>query len=168
MAKKIQGSDGKTYVVKRPFYKRVWFWLIVVVLLVISFSSIGSNSSSSKSTSTSTTTNTNSSSKKPNVPTSYISALHKAQSYSDNMHMSKQGIYDQLTSDYGEQFKPEAAQYAIDHVKANWNKNALKKAKSYQKNMDMSPEAIRDQLTSSSGEQFTQEEANYAVNHLPE
>ena len=84
------------------------------------------------------------------------------------MHMSKQGIYDQLTSDAGEKFKPEAAQYAVDHLKANWNKNALEKAKSYQKEQDMSPEAIRDQLTSSAGEKFTQEQADYAVNHLSE
>ena len=46
------------------------------------------------------------------------------------MHMSKQGIYNQLTSEF-EKFSPEAAQYAVDNVKANWNANALEKAKSY-------------------------------------
>ena len=30
------------------------------------------------------------------------------------MHMSKDRIYDQLTSEYGEQFTKEEAQYAID------------------------------------------------------
>lgn len=30
------------------------------------------------------------------------------------MHMSKAGIYDQLTSEYGEGFEADAAQYAID------------------------------------------------------
>ena len=64
------------------------------------------------------------------------------------MHMSKQGIYDQLTSDYGGQFSDEAAQYAVDHVQADWNANALVAAKNYQKTMAMSQEAIRDQLTS--------------------
>ena len=82
------------------------------------------------------------------------------------MHMSKHGIYDQLISEHGEQFTADEAQYAIDHIKADWNKNALEKAKSYQENMDMSPERIRDQLTSEHGEQFTAEEADYAVNHL--
>lgn len=48
------------------------------------------------------------------------------------MHMSKKGIYDQLVSEYGEQFSAEAAQYAIDNMKADWNANALAKAKSYQ------------------------------------
>lgn len=80
--------------------------------------------------------------------------------------MSKQGIYEQLTSEYGEQFSAEAAQYAVDNVQADWNANALAKAESYQSDMNMSPEAIREQLTSEYGEQFTAEEADYAIQHL--
>lgn len=95
-------------------------------------------------------------------------ALIKAKEYSDTMYMSKQGIYDQLTSDYGEQFPADAAQYAVDHLDADYNKNALEKAKSYQKEMNMSKSAIYDQLTSSYGEKFTQSEAQYAVDHLSE
>ena len=92
--------------------------------------------------------------------------MKKAKSYSDSMHMSKAGIYNQLTSEYGEQFSEEAAQYAIDNVDADWKANALETAKNYQENMDMSPAAIRDQLTSEYGEQFTQEEADYAIENL--
>lgn len=94
------------------------------------------------------------------------SALIKAQSYSDMMQMSKAGIYDQLTSEYGEQFSPEAAQYAVDNIEADFNINALGKAKDYQETMSMSPEAIRDQLTSEYGKKFTPAEANYAITHL--
>ncbi len=50
------------------------------------------------------------------VPVEYKSALKKAQTYSDTMHMSKQGIYDQLTSEYGEKFTEEEAEYAIEHL----------------------------------------------------
>lgn len=32
------------------------------------------------------------------------------------MHMSKARIYDQLTSEYGEKFTAEEAQYAIDNL----------------------------------------------------
>lgn len=46
----------------------------------------------------------------------YRNALRSAKTYSDMMHMSKQGIYDQLTSEYGDQFDVEAAQYAIDNL----------------------------------------------------
>lgn len=80
--------------------------------------------------------------------------------------MSKMGLYNQLTSEYGEKFSPEAAQYAIDNVKADWNSNTLIKARKYQDSMSMSPEAIRDQLTSEYGEKFTQEEADYAIQNL--
>lgn len=91
-------------------------------------------------------------------------ALKKAESYSKTMHMSKQGIYNQLTSSI-EGFSKEEAQYAIDNIKADWNANALEKAKSYQQTMSMSKNAIYNQLTSSV-EGFTKEEAQYAIDHL--
>lgn len=82
------------------------------------------------------------------------------------MHMSKQEIYDQLTSEYGDKFPADAAQYAIDNLGADYKANALAKAKVYQKDMNMSKSAIYDQLVSSYGEQFTPEEAQYAVDNL--
>ena len=93
-----------------------------------------------------------------------INALKKAESYSKIMHMSKKGIYNQLTSSI-EGFTDEEAQYAIDNVKADWNANALEKAKSYQETMSMSKSAIYNQLTSFV-EGFTAEEAQYAIDHL--
>lgn len=36
------------------------------------------------------------------IPTEYKSALRSAEVYSETMHMSKAGIYDQLTSEHGE------------------------------------------------------------------
>ena len=80
--------------------------------------------------------------------------------------MSKAAIYDQLTSEYGEQFPAEAAQYAIDNLDVDWNANALKTAKNYQETMSMSKAAIYDQLISEYGEKFTAEQAQYAVDHL--
>ena len=104
--------------------------------------------------------------KDKNVPTEYKSALNKATSYSKAMHMSKQGVYDQLTSAHGEKFSVAAAQYAINNIQADWNANALAKATNYQDTMDMSPAGIHDQLTSAHGEKFTQSEADYAIQHL--
>lgn len=98
--------------------------------------------------------------------TSELNAVKKAQSYSDNLHMSKKGIYKQLVSPYGEGFTASEAQYGIDHVEADWNYNALQKAKSYQENLNMSKNAIYRQLTSSYGEDFTASEAQYAIDHL--
>lgn len=167
MAKQIKGEDGKVYVEKKPFYKRVWFWILVVLVIFIGSAAVsgGSNSSSSSSSSSSAKSSSSSSS---HVSATKVAALKSAQTYSDTMHMSKQGIYDQLTSDAGDKFDDASAQYAVDHVEADWNKNALKAAESYQKDQNMSPEAIRDQLTSDAGDKFTQDQADYAVSHLPQ
>ena len=43
-------------------------------------------------------------------------ALAKAKEYQKLMAMSASAIYDQLTSDYGEKFTEEEAQYAIDNL----------------------------------------------------
>ena len=98
--------------------------------------------------------------------TEELNALAKAESYSSLMYMSKAKIYDQLTSNYGEGFDKEAAQYAIDNIKADWNYNALQKAKSYQSTMNMSKKKIYEQLISEYGEQFTKSQAQYAIDHL--
>lgn len=169
MSKKIKDENGNVYVKKKPFYKRFWFLLLVVILIVGIVSQMGDDTTKSSASNDSKIENTKSStsSKESKVPTEYKSALNKAKDYADTMNMSKQGIYDQLTADAGEQFSEEAAQYAMDNLDdIDWNANALKKAKEYQEDMDMSPEAVRDQLTSDAGEQFTAEEADYAIQHL--
>lgn len=101
------------------------------------------------------------------IPMEYKSAIAQADTYANMLYMSKQGVYDQLVSEYGGQFSAEAAQYAVDNIQVDWNTNALEKAKQYQDSLHMSPEAIRDQLTSEYGEKFTQEEADYAISNLP-
>ena len=101
------------------------------------------------------------------VPSEWIAALTKAQMYVDTMPFSEQGLYEQLTSEYGEKFSPEAARYALNLVEADWNAEALEAALVYQNDMAMSPEAIRDQLVHQNGNQFTQEQADYAIANLP-
>lgn len=91
-------------------------------------------------------------------------ALAKAKTYSDTLHMSKQGIYNQLTSSF-EGFSAEDAQYAVNHLNVDWNRNALLKAKDYRNTLSMSKSAIYTQLTSSV-EGFTASEAQYAIDHL--
>lgn len=97
---------------------------------------------------------------------SQLNALSKAQSYSDRQYMSKNRLYRQLTSSYGEGFSAEDAQYAINHVRADWNYNALQKGKSYYTRQNMSKSRVYQQLVSSYGEDFTPEQAQYAVDHL--
>lgn len=96
----------------------------------------------------------------------FKNALKKAESYSEYQHMSKKSIYEQLTSEYGEGFPKDAAQYAVDNLKADYNKNALEKAKSYSEYQHMSKNAIFEQLISEYGEKFTRSEAQYAIDNL--
>ena len=101
------------------------------------------------------------------VSQEYQNALTKGLQYANQLHMSKQAIYDQLTSSYGEGFPADAAQYAVDNMTGvDWNANALEKAKQYYYDMAMSKSAVYDQLTSSYGEQFTASQAQYAIDHL--
>lgn len=156
--------------------RTAWIVLAVAVVLAIIISSTSANKGTdlqvdngTEIPTTSATSDAPASEPKtqePSVPAEYKSALNQANSYANTMHMSKQGVYDQLVSEYGGKFTVEAAQYAIDNVESNWDANALAKAKTYQDTMSLSPAAIRDQLTSDSGEKFTQTEADYAIQHL--
>jgi Host cell surface-exposed lipoprotein len=93
-------------------------------------------------------------------------ALASAESYLEFSGFSKQGLYEQLSSEYGEGFTPEQAQYAVDHVDANWNQEAVESARSYLEHSPMSRDGLIEQLTSEYGEGFTYEQALYAVNKV--
>lgn len=96
------------------------------------------------------------------VSKEFANAQGSAQSYSDMMYMSKEAIKTQLT-DF-DKYPEDAAEYAVNHVEADWTKNALESAKSYQENMNMSNDAIQDQLVNF--DKFTPEQAQYAVENL--
>lgn len=103
---------------------------------------------------------------KQNASREYKAALESAKTYANIMHMSKARIYDQLVSEYGGNFPPATAQYAIDNIVVNWKENALKTARVYADSMNMSNSAIYKQLISEYGEKFTPQEAQYAIDNL--
>lgn len=104
--------------------------------------------------------------KNDDVPREYKNALRSAETYTKMSGFSYDGLYEQLTSEYGEGYPPEAAQYALDNLDVDWNEQALKAAKNYQKVMPMSDDGLFEQLTSSYGDGFTPEQAQYAIDHL--
>ena len=83
---------------------------------------------------------------------------------------SRQGLIDQLSSEYGEQFTLEQAQNAVAAIEADgnvdWKEQAVISAKSYLEFQSFSREGLIDQLTSEYGEQFTREEAEYAADQV--
>ena len=103
---------------------------------------------------------------KPAVDDEKAVALESAQTYVDMLPFSKEGLLDQLTSEYGGQFTKADAKWAVENVNADWNAEALESAKSYMDVMPMSKAALKDQLMSEYGGQFTEAQADYAIANL--
>jgi len=99
----------------------------------------------------------------PKVTRAQAEALESAESYLDSGHFSKQGLTDQLTSEYGEDFDKKDALWAIAHVDADYKAEAVEAAESYLDSGHFSKRELTNQLTSKYGEGFTKAEAAYAV-----
>lgn len=148
---------------KTAFYKKRWFRLIVFIILC---ALVSDPKSTTKSWATGTGATAQVEKVDDWVSREFKNALKKAKSYCDTVHMSKQWIYDQLTSSYWEWFEADAAQYAIDNVDCDYKENALKKANDYLNTTNMSKANLKNQLTSQHWEKFTAEEAQYAIDNL--
>ncbi|ELB67814.1 TPA: Ltp family lipoprotein [Enterococcus faecium] len=188
MAKKVMGQDGKMYKVKKPFYKRVWFWLLAVVVVFIAIGSQGGSDdakntvaettkesvtevSSAESVAESTvveeeteTTETTIEevTQEESVPREYRNALIKAESYLGWAGMSEKGLREQLEF---EEYPSDAIDYALANVDVDYNEQALAKAESYDDWASMSDSQLYDQLIF---EGFTDEQAQYALDNLPQ
>ena len=97
---------------------------------------------------------------KPKLTLAQENALGSAESYLDTMPFSRQGLIDQLTSDYGSGYPVDVATWAVDYLAPDWNAEAAEAAESYLNAMDFSRDGLYDQLTSEYGSQFTPEQAN--------
>ncbi|WP_072153183.1 DUF4352 domain-containing protein [Weissella viridescens] len=54
MAKHIKDENGNTYVQKKPFYKKIWFWILAIIVVIIIGGALGgSEDKAEKSDSTS-------------------------------------------------------------------------------------------------------------------
>lgn len=100
----------------------------------------------------------------PKLTIGQENALRSASRYLDFMHFSRTGLIGQLTSEYGEGFAPEDAEFAVATLeqtgKVDWNAEAAEAAESYLEMMSFSRDGLFEQLTSSYGEGFTAEQAN--------
>ncbi|MEJ4688061.1 DUF4352 domain-containing protein, partial [Enterococcus faecium] len=57
MAKKVMGQDGKMYKVSKPFYKKVWFWVLILLLFFGIGGALSGGENKDSATATSTSTN---------------------------------------------------------------------------------------------------------------
>ena len=162
--------------------KNWWLLVAVIVLAVILVGCQGSISTSKEQASEPTQSDdvaTNSETVTPasqatnqdaqdNVPREHRNALRAAQQYVDMMPFSERGLFEQLTSEHGDGYSEDAARYAIENVKVDYNQEALEAAITYLEIMPMSDKELFEQLTSDFGDRFTEEQARYAINNLPE
>lgn len=163
---------------RKPFYKRWWFIALVIVAVIGILS--GGGNDESKDFAKEPIEQIDLTVKdeiegpveeepaKDNIPREYRNALRAAQNYVNIMPFSERGLFDQLTSEYGDGYPEDAARYAIENVKADYNKEALEAAINYLEIMPMSDKELFEQLTSEYGDQFTEEQARYAINNLPD
>lgn len=93
-------------------------------------------------------------------------ALGSAEDYLEYSAFSRQGLIDQLSSEYGSGYKTDEATWAVDQLKADWKKQAVRSAKDYLEYSSFSRQGLIDQLSSEYGAQFTVEEATHAVNKI--
>lgn len=94
-------------------------------------------------------------------------AIKSAKRYLEYSAFSRQGLIDQLSSEYGEQFPVEDATFAVDYLEStgqvDWNEQAAKSAAHYLEFSSFSRQGLIDQLSSEYGEKFTVEQAEYGA-----
>lgn len=116
--------------IKKPIYKKVWFWILIAFFVIGVVSSAGSNNteSSKKKEETSVTQDKDDKSNltkskeketaKPKETTSQKNAVKKAKSYLKYDAFSRKGLIEQLEF---EGFSNEDATYGVDSCDVDWN-----------------------------------------------
>ena len=97
-----------------------------------------------------------------NLTPSQQNAVRSAQSYLEISGFSRQGLIDQLSSEF-EQYPVEDATVAVDSLNVDWTAQAVKSAQSYLEISGFSCQGLIDQLSSEFGDQYTIEEATFGA-----
>ncbi len=101
-----------------------------------------------------------------NLTTSQESAVRSARSYLDFSGFSRQGLIDQLSSEFGDQYPVEDATVAVDSLLVDWNAQAVRSANSYLEISGFSCQGLIDQLASEFGDQYTVDQATWAATQV--
>ena len=94
-------------------------------------------------------------------------AYKAAKNYLEFMSFSKDGLINQLSSEYGDGYSVEDAEFAVNYLEENgevdWNEQAYKAAKNYLNTMSFSLDNLINQLESDAGDKYTHEQAVYGA-----
>lgn len=90
-------------------------------------------------------------------------AVRSAKQYISMTGFSRDGLIEQLSSEYGDGYEVADATVAVDSLNINWNEQAVKSAKNYLDMTGFSCNGLIEQLSSSAGDKYTTSEANYGA-----
>ncbi len=99
-----------------------------------------------------------------NLTSPQRNAASTATSYLSTQAFSKQGLIEQLSSDYGEGYDAFDATAAVNSLSVDWSEQAARSAKQYLSIMGFSCKGLIEQLSSDAGEKFTTRQATYGAN----
>lgn len=92
-------------------------------------------------------------------------AVRSATQYLSMTGFSRDGLINQLSSDYGEGYAVADATVAVDSLDVDWNENAVKSARQYLSMSGFSCNGLIEQLSSSYGDKYTKSQATYGANN---
>jgi hypothetical protein len=90
-------------------------------------------------------------------------AVRSAKHYLSMAGFSRDGLIEQLSSDYGDGYEVADATVAVDSLKIDWNEQAVRSAKQYLNMMGFSCKGLIEQLSSSAGDKYTKSQATYGA-----
>ena len=98
-----------------------------------------------------------------NLTPAQRNAVRSAGAYLQMSGFSRQGLIDQLSSEYGDRFSVGDATVAVDNLNADWNAQAARSAATYLEMSGFSCQGLIDQLSSAHGDKYTLEQARYGA-----
>ena len=93
-------------------------------------------------------------------------AVRSAKQYISMTGFSRDGLIDQLSSEYGDGYEVADATAAVDSLNIDWNEQAVKSAKQYLDMTSFSCNGLIDQLSSSAGDKYTVDQATFGAKQV--
>lgn len=90
-------------------------------------------------------------------------AVRSAEQYISMSGFSRNGLIDQLSSEYGNSYEVSDATVAVDSLNIDWNEQAVRSAEQYLDMSGFSCDGLIDQLSSEYGNKYTVSEATYGA-----
>ena len=90
-------------------------------------------------------------------------AVRSANSYLSISGFSRDGLIEQLSSPYGDDYNKDDATAAVDSLSVDWKEEAVKSARQYLGIMGFSCNGLIEQLSANTGDKYTKSQATYGA-----